>query len=377
MPQPRFAAAHAAAQNEASPDWGPLAAHCLRELGDAATAATLGFLYASDAFAGKLDEILVFLRQATGIREWAGCVGLGVVAGEAEYFDRPAIAIMVADLPATAYRLLPAVESAGAVDSAVRQWAATQGTAVAVVHADPDNPRLSAVIEDIAASLPAFLVGGLTSSRGASGKVAGAAHRGGVSGVVFGPSVPLITGLTQGCSPIGQLRTVTAGEHNVIFELDGRPALDVLRTDIGDPLARRLAQGTSNIHVALPVAGSDTGDYVVRNLIGLDAQRGWIAIGDRIAAGDRLMFCRRDRAAAAEDMARMLGRLKRRLDGPPRGGLYFNCIARGPNLFEQPAEELAILRRELGVFPLVGVFCNGEISNNRLYAYTGVLVLFV
>jgi small ligand-binding sensory domain FIST len=35
------------------------------------------------------------------------------------------------------------------------------------------------------------------------------------------------------------------------------------------------------------------------------------------------------------------------------------------------------LRRELGEFPLAGMFCNGEISNDRLYGYTGVLALFV
>ena len=35
------------------------------------------------------------------------------------------------------------------------------------------------------------------------------------------------------------------------------------------------------------------------------------------------------------------------------------------------------VRRELGEFPLVGMFCNGEICNDRLYGYTGVLALFV
>ena len=34
-------------------------------------------------------------------------------------------------------------------------------------------------------------------------------------------------------------------------------------------------------------------------------------------------------------------------------------------------------RDELGDFPLVGFFANGEISNNRLYGYTGVLTLFL
>lgn len=128
-------------------------------------------------------------------------------------------------------------------------------------------------------------------------------------------------------------REVTAAERNVIHAPDGRPALDALETDIGDP-----ARAGGDIHVALPVGASDTSDYLVRNLTRVDPQRGWIAAGDVVAVSDALMFCRRDRDAA---------------------------------------EELAIVRRELGECPLIGMFCNGEISNNRLYGYTGVLALFV
>jgi small ligand-binding sensory domain FIST len=183
--------------------------------------------------------------------------------------------------------------------------------------------------------------------------------------------------LSQGCSPIGPVRRITGGQQNVIFEIDDRPALDVFKEDIGEVLARRLERVGGYIHVAFPVAGSDTGDYVVRNLVGIDPQRGWIAIGDEAKVGASLMFVRRDRDAAERDLVRMLSSLKRRLPAPPRAGLYFSCIARGPNLFGPDSQEVAIVRRELGEFPLVGMFCNGEICNDRLYGYTGVLALFV
>jgi small ligand-binding sensory domain FIST len=73
----------------------------------------------------------------------------------------------------------------------------------------------------------------------------------------------------------------------------------------------------------------------------------------------------------------MANQLRRRAGAAPRAGLYFSCLARGPNLFGPDSAELAILRRELGAFPMVGMFCNGEISNDRLYGYTGVLLLFL
>ena len=52
-------------------------------------------------------------------------------------------------------------------------------------------------------------------------------------------------------------------------------------------------------------------------------------------------------------------------------------MARGQNLFGTDSEELRLVESELGAFPLVGFFANGEICNNRLYGYTGVIALFL
>ena len=88
------------------------------------------------------------------------------------------------------------------------------------------------------------------------------------------------------------------------------------------------------------------------------------------------MLFRSDRESAAEDMRRMLDSIRQGLFGRPRGGVYYTCLGRGPNLFGEHSEELNMIREALGEFPLVGFFCNGEISHNRLYGYTGVLTVF-
>ena len=89
------------------------------------------------------------------------------------------------------------------------------------------------------------------------------------------------------------------------------------------------------------------------------------------------MFVRRDPKSAEEDLIKMLKKLKQRLQKEPRGGVYFSCVARGPNLFETEGKELSIIQKIIGECPLVGFFGNGEVSNNRVYGYTGVLVLFL
>ena len=163
----------------------------------------------------------------------------------------------------------------------------------------------------------------------------------------------------------------------MIKEIEGRPALEVFKEDIGELLARDLKRIAGYIHVAFPIAGTDTGDYLVRDLMSLDPSRQWIAVGDPVEAGQPVMFCRRDHDAARRDLKRMLDDLKGRIDGPPRAALYHACIARGENLFGGDSEELKMIREALGDLPLVGFYANGEISNNRLYGYTGVLSVFL
>jgi len=369
---PSFKVAHAAAD-----DWAHAAKACADGLGDGAKGATLGFVYVTDLLAGDLSSILTYLRQKTGVEHWVGTVGMGICAGQTEYFDRPAVAVMLATLPADGFCVFPSL-TAGMrqLTAEQRAWIARTSPVLGLVHADPACEDLAGLIGEVAQASAGFLVGGITSSREAHHQVAGRVTGGGVSGVLFAPSVPVVTGLSQGCAPIGDSHEISDCLDNVLIGLDGQRALDVLKAEVGPALAADLSKVAGHIHAALPIAGSDTGDYLVRNLLGIDPARGWLAIGQPVEPGDRVMFVKRDPASAAEDLARMLERLKSRLDRPPRGAVYVSCIARGPNMFGKAGGETALIRRVLGDVPLVGFYANGEISYNRLYAYTGVLTLF-
>ena len=256
-----------------------------------------------------------------------------------------------------------------------RPWIREQRACFGVVHGDPRNHRIEGLVEMLSGLLPGgFLVGGLTSSREAFRQVADALTEGGLSGVLFSDVVGVSTRLTQGCTPIGPRREITKCERNVLLALDGRPALDVFKEDIGEVLARNLSRTAGYVFAGLPIEGSDTGDYLVRNLVGIDPENGYLAIGEMVDPGQQVMFCRRDAQTAKEDLDRML---QRSLARPPRGGLYFSCLGRGASLFGHGSVELGIIRDSLGELPLAGFYANGEISHNRLYGYTGVLTLFL
>ena len=351
-------------------DAGSLARRLLEQLGDLPDGANIGFIYTTDALARELEALLRLLREGTGIEDWVGTVGIAISVTGHEYYDQPAAAVMVGSLPADSFQLLPqAVGAAPEIGADI-----TFG----LVHGDPTNPNTPALVESLGQHETAFFAGGITSSQSDNLQVAGDVARGGISGVLFRDAVPVITSHTQGCTPIGPKHRISECQRNILVGLDDQPALDVFNDDIGEVLAKDLNRVGGYIFAAFPIAGSDTGDYLVRNLIGIDTGQKLIAIGDYLEEDAQIMFCRRDGNTARQDMQRMLDDLKKRAgDREIAGGIYVSCLGRGRHQFGDDSEELCMISDTLGEFPLVGFFANGEIFNSRLYGYTGVLSLFL
>lgn len=359
--------------------WAEAAKTCADALLPVPEGASLGFLYVTEALAEDLGSVLTFLRERTRVQHWVGSVGLGVCSSGREHFGVAAVSALVASLPEFAFRVFgPDVADGRALAAAERDWFAKTHPSFGVVHGDPRDGKVVERVAALSAEAGLFLVGGLAAATGAPPRqIAERVVEGGLSGVVLAPEIAVATGLTQGCSPIGPVRRITEARENVVMAIDERPALEVFKEDIGELLARDLRRVNGRIFAGIPVRGSDTGDYLVRNLMAIDTERQWLAIAERMAPGDSILFCRRDPASALEDLKRMLEGLSRRVPAMPKAGLYFSCVARGPNLFGSDSEELKTIRGALGDFPLAGFFGNGEIAHDRLYGYTGVLALFL
>jgi small ligand-binding sensory domain FIST len=373
-----FRHAHAGARR-----WQDAARACVEAIVPAPRGTNLGFLYFSDHYAAHAAELLEYMKDETGVDDWVGTVGMGVIATGTEYLDEPALSVMLGAFPAESYRVFSGRQRPP------RSGSRTAGGSIAgnfaVVHGDPHTPDIPELIDDMSRKVESgFLVGGLSSSRTQTVQIANEVLQGGLSGVVFSSDIAVATRLTQGCAPLTRADTqapvrhrVTACERNVIVALDGRPALDVFREEIGGELACDLSRAARLVLVGLSVPGSDTGDYMARNVIAIDPKNKLFAIGALVEQGMSIMFCRRDGDAAREDLVRMLRGVRGELRGVPKGGLYYSCIGRGAQMFGQKSAEVQLIRKELGDFPMVGFFCNGEISHDRLYGYTGVLTLFV
>lgn len=364
-------------------DWAQAAKICADGLTRSGDAYTLGFVYATGPLAADLSSILTYLRQKTDVDHWVGCTGLGICAstsddqyGAREYFHRPALCVMALNMPSDAFCVLDTMkDTVDELPGKTLDWMDDSEAGFGVVHGDPANALVGDLIEDLAARTSGFLVGGLSSPTPDGFQIADRVTGGGLSGVLFAPGPDIVTGLSQGCVPISESHVISDCIDNILIGLDGRPALEVFKEDIGAELAEDMEQVAGVIQAALPIEGSDTGDYLVRSLLGIDPERGWLAIGAEVDSGGRVLFVQRDPLSAETDMRQRLEKMKQRLGRPPTAALYYSCIGRGPALFAQEGRELSLIRDVFGDIDLVGFFGNGEISHNRLYGYTGVLTL--
>ncbi|MEH6629288.1 MAG: FIST C-terminal domain-containing protein [Halopseudomonas aestusnigri] len=384
---PRFKAAYSL-----SPDWAKACNEVISGIGDVPSGANLGFIYVSDILVDDLSSILAYLRKKISVENWSGTVGIGVAATAAdqlgrvtaqEMYDCPGLVVLVGAFPEGSFQVFESgqIETDEGIKLAVtgegvESWLEANTPYLSVVHGDPRNYDLPLQLSSLAAGMETYLVGGLSSSRSELPQIANHLTESTLSGVFFNETAPAITGLTQGCSPIGPKRLVTSVDERQIFTIDGRPALEVMKEDIGELLSRDLSNIGGYIFIGFPVEGTDQDDYLVRNLVSIDTSDNSLCITEEVDVGQELFFCRRDNEAARKDLNRLLDDMRARLPSPPKAGLYYSCLGRGQALFGPNSEELSVIRQEFGDMPLVGFFANGEISHDRLYGYTGVLTLF-
>ena len=367
---------------------------------------TLALLYITDHYAQDAQEILDHLSaELPSVTDWSGTVGIGIAANNVEYFDEPAMAVMLLDLPSDQYRVF----------SGVSPLSLGFEAHTALVHADGATADLPELLAEMSGRTETgYLFGGLSSSRGKSVQFALAAD-GNLSGQgPLGPEVAVVSRVTQGCKPVSRARVITEAHHNLVLSLDGEPALDTLLSDLSISLERPQealhAVRNTLVGLANPPTGSDSAavrktgnfgsDVLVRHIVGLDPGHRGIALSDQARVGGQLAFCQRNVQAARADLTRICAEIREELSpeevlepqavaatgagagasAPVQkgitGAIYISCTGRGGPHFGGASAEMQIVRHALGDVPLIGFFAGGEIAHQHLYAYTGVLTVF-
>jgi small ligand-binding sensory domain FIST len=347
----------------------------------------LAFLFLSPAHLDEAATAAEAVREELAPRHLVGCVAEGVVARTRELEQGSAAAVWagaLADAEIECFHL-SAVQTDEGIE--VAGLPELGDAALVSLLVDPFTFPTGSFLEELNhryGRVP--LVGGIAVGGRQPGAQAlildGAVHEEGAVGAVVS-GVPVVTVVSQGCRPIGHESVITRCEENVVYELAGKPAFERLRHEIEALSPEEQALAARGLLAGLVIDENrpeyDTGDFLMRGLLGADQATGALALGERVRVGQTLRFFVRDAASADTDLRRALGGLVER--GRPAGALLFTCNGRGTNMFPEPDHDAQVVAEALGTEALAGFFCGGEIGpvGGRvfLHGFTATLAVFL
>ncbi len=325
-----------------------------------------------------------------------GSTAGGVIGASREVEAEPAISVTAAVLPDVAlkpFRLSP--DELPAFVEAPQTWSERLGCEAIhepsfLILADPFSCDADGLIGSLDMAFPGCpKVGGLVSGAHTAGDnrlfLDDEVHARGAIGLAMWGDVLVDTAVAQGCRPVGRPMVITRCQRNLIFELNGRGAVRELEETLAGLASRELELFRQAPHIGLCIDPSITepqkGDFLVRNLIGLDSTAGVIGVGALVEQQQVVQFHIRDASTSAEDLHEVLARYRREVQGAePQGALLFSCLGRGVNLYGRADHDCEVFAREVADVPVGGFFCNGEIgpihAKTFLHGYTSAFGIF-
>ena len=343
-------------------------------------------LFVSGGHIGAFDDIVQTVRATLGPSVLIGATTGSLLGGPHEVEGQAAVSILAGDPgPCRPIRLSSeAVDGGMRVDGLAPILAAGQGALILL--ADPYSLPVDALIDHLDREAPDVrVVGGMVDSgRGFQGnrlvldvvgKEPQLAGDGAVGVLLERDRVDIV--VSQGCRPIGEPLIVTRSEGRLLYDLAGQSALERLQQLINGLTPDDQALAAQGIHLGVVVDESKLefgpGDFLIRNVMGVDAGRGAVAVGATVEVGTTVQFHVRDAGSADDDLrTHLAGR-------NASGALVFTCNGRGRNLFDEPHHDAAAVHEVVGV-PLAGMFCGGEVGpvggHNHLHGFTASIALF-
>jgi small ligand-binding sensory domain FIST len=365
-----------------------------RRLGPGPISLSLAFV--TPHFANSYPRLYGLVNRYFEPGTFLGCSGGGVIGGGEEVERAPAVTLVAARLPEVRIEPFHITGPLPDLDGPPGAWERLIGVRARdepqfVLLSDPFSGRPEALLAGLDYAFPRSpKIGGLASGKTSPGLNALFADEevltAGTVGVALSGDIAIDTVVAQGCRPIGELMRVTNCTGNFLYELDRRPTFEVLQELFAtlDERDRRLASTALFVGVMMDEFREEprVGDFLIRNVIGIDPRRGAIAVGESLQEGMRLRFHLRDAETSAEDLHTMLKSYEKSLPSTesPSGALLFSCLGRGENLYGRPNFDTGVFQEHLGEVPVGGFFCNGEIGPvggvTFLHGYTSSFGLF-
>jgi small ligand-binding sensory domain FIST len=375
---------------------------CLDKLNGFPRPIDLAMVFVQSSLRQEMDLIPSRLRRQLDPKVLIGCTGGGVIGNATEVELGPALSLTVAQLPDVELNgFYLEDDELPSPDAPPEAWRDVLGLArwdsapSFLLMADAFDFELEALLRGLDYAYPKSIkLGGLASDARQPGGnrlvLNHQLHSRGLVGLAMAGNIRVQPVVAQGCRPIGQSMTITRGERNLIYEIDGLPPLEQLEKTVRGLSARDRKVAETSLFVGIGTEPAFTvesilnsqpnpkRDFLIRNLIGLDTRKNALVVGAQVRPGQELQFHLRDAQASAQDLEKMLDRFQSQAT-QPRGGILFSCLGRGEHLYKQAHHDSAEFRKRFPEAALGGFFCNGEIGpvggSSYLHGYTSCFAM--
>ncbi len=355
------------------------------------TAPSLTIVFASHHHADAWEELPAGICTRLQTQALMGCSGESIVGKCSEVEEQPALSIWAAW---TAEKVFTPIHlefqntpEGGAIvgwPDDMTQW---PDTSTLLLLAEPFTFPADYLLERLNEDRPGVpVLGGMASGAAAPGEnrlfVGTEALSSGAVAVLLDDTLQCSSAVSQGCRPIGEPMVITKADRNVIHELGGVPAMDRLQETFVQLPTREQLMVQHGLHVGRVLTEYqeqfEAGDFLVRNVVGIDRAEGSIAIADFVRAGQTVQFHVRDGQTAHDDLELILSERKKTFAA--QAGLLFTCNGRGTRLFSDSDHDARAIAKHFGDIPLAGFFAQGEMGpvggSNFLHGFTASLALF-
>lgn len=361
---------------------GEVVGQVLDALGPDGGPPDLALVFVTPFHLPAVAEIASTIRATLAPGALLGCAAVSIVGGNREVEGGPGISLWAGRTgPVTPFHLEVSRSPDGLTFTGWPERTPPDASGLLLIP-DPFTFPTDDLLRRLETDRPGMpVVGGMASAAREPGGnrlvIDDQVVRSGAVGVFLGPQVELTTVVSQGCRPVGHPFVVTRAEHNIIYELGGRSAVERLQevaaalTDEDRELLADMVQIGRVIDESK--LDFDPGDFLVRPVVGADPTSGALRVGDVVGVGSTAQFQVRDATSADRDLRRMVDGLT------AESALVFTCNGRGTNLFPEPHHDASVVSDSLDGAPVAGMFCAGELgpigAHNFMHGFTASVVL--
>lgn len=197
--------------------------------------------------------------------------------------------------------------------------------------------------------------------------------------------VNLAWGVTHGCSPIGEVRTITKVDKNIIYEIDNKPVLDVLKEYLTEQDIDNWRSTVANICLGFKANNEMKDSYdefIIRFMPSKDDDMGSVTIPTEVEEGSEVWMTRRDQERIENGVEKIIEDISKKSEGKkPIAVFHFDCAGRGKMVMSTEKKENIIknLQNNIkGKDVWSGFYTFGEMApvngKNCFHNYTAVIL---